>query len=111
VKLRLLMLVKAISAQEAITIAFFRGQVTKRLVEAGPQKGAMAAIGIGRTEAIPFLVQGVVIACENSPNSVTISGDKTAVDGLVDRLKVERPDVFVRHLRVEIAYHSRKLPF
>lgn len=68
----------------------------------------MAALGLGRDEAIPFLDQGVVIACENSPNSVTISGDKTAVDGVVDRLKVERPDVFARHLQVEIAYHSRR---
>lgn len=96
----------AISAREAIITAFYRGHVTKSIAKVKPQRGSMAAVGLGRTEASSLLVPGVVIACENSPNSVTLSGDKDALDGVVDRLKSDRPDIFVRTLHVELAYHS-----
>jgi acyl transferase domain-containing protein len=97
----------AISARQAIITAFYRGQVAKQLAKIKPPRGAMAAVGLGRDKALPFLVPGVIIACENSPNSVTLSGDKDALDEVVDRLKLERPDLFVQPLRVELAYHSR----
>jgi acyl transferase domain-containing protein len=95
---------KAITAEAAIIIAYYRGKVTKTKTRAG----AMAAIGLGREEVAKFLVDGVVIACENSPQSITLSGDADQLDKVLETLKQEQPDVFCRLLKVEMAYHSRK---
>lgn len=94
----------AISMRAAMAIACMRGstaQMSTRL-------GGMAALGLGREEALPILEDGVVIACENSQRSSTLSGDLVQVQKVVAKLKEERPDVFVRMLKVEKAYHSRK---
>lgn len=92
-----------ITSEAAITVAYYRGQVTK--LQTRP--GGMAVIGMGRKEIISYLVRGVVIACENSPRSVTLSGDQEQLDGIVKRVNAEQPEVSVRHLKVEMAYHSR----
>jgi acyl transferase domain-containing protein len=90
-----------LSMQEAIIIAFYRGHVTKQSLG-----GGMAAIGLGADDLSEFLVEGVVLACENSPNSSTISGDSSKVKEVADAIKQKLPDVFVRVLKVEMAYHS-----
>ncbi len=94
----------AISANTAIIIAYHRGQVTKKHI----RPGGMVAVGMGQDMVIPYLVKGVGIACENSPNSVTLSGDKKQLNGIVDTITAERPETFIRHLKVQMAYHSRK---
>lgn len=96
---------KAITAEAAIIIAYYRGQVTKARTRAG----AMAAVGLGREGIVSFLQDGVVIACENSPKSVTLSGDANKLDCVLERLKREQPDVFCRLLKVEKAYHSHHM--
>ena len=95
---------KAITAEAAIVIAYYRGEVTKN----NTRLGAMAAVGLGRKGVSRFLVNGVVIACENSPKSVTLSGDKDQLHRVLEVLKQEQPNVFCRLLKVEMAYHSRK---
>jgi acyl transferase domain-containing protein len=92
----------AITAAEAITVAYYRGQVAK----AQTRPGGMAAVGLGRDEMEKYLVKGVVIACENSPSSVTLSGDVEELDGLLQMLKEQQPEIFARRLQVEMAYHS-----
>jgi acyl transferase domain-containing protein len=67
----------------------------------------MAAIGLGQVAASQYLETGVVVACENSPQSVVISGDKDVLFQVMDRILQERPDTFTAHLDVETAYHSR----
>ena len=62
---------------------------------------------MGRDQVAKYLVAGVVIACENSPSSVTLSGDKKQLNNLVSKITAEQPDAFVRHLKVEMACHSR----
>ena len=94
-----------LSLQAAITISYYRGFITKGKT----MKGGMAAVGLGADEIANFLSDGVIMACENSSSSVTISGDLDVVDGIIKRLKKELPDVFVRKLKVNMAYHSRKL--
>ncbi|KAL5392876.1 hypothetical protein DPSP01_000571 [Paraphaeosphaeria sporulosa] len=96
---------KAISAEAAIVIAYYRGMVTRTKTCAG----AMAAIGLGREEVARFLVDGVVVACENSPKSVTLSGDAEKLDQVMTIMKKDLPDVFCRHLKVEMAYHSHHM--
>ncbi|KAF7113795.1 hypothetical protein CNMCM5793_004850 [Aspergillus hiratsukae] len=93
----------AISASTAIAVAYFRG----RAMDALTTRGAMAAVGLGPTEMKPYLKEGVVIACENSPKSVTISGDEQVLDSILKALEVE--EIFCRRLAVKVAYHSHHM--
>ena len=72
------------------------------------QRGSMAAIGLGAHEMDEYMEPGVVIACENSQLSVTVSGDSEQVDKVVNNIKEKRPGVLARPLLVEKAFHSRK---
>lgn len=93
----------AITAEDAIKIAYFRGQVSKTL----KTEGGMAAVGLSRDIVAEYLEDGVIIACENSPESVTISGDKPLVTKVLARISEARPGALCRVLRVTVAYHSR----
>ncbi|KAF9880614.1 hypothetical protein CkaCkLH20_01656 [Colletotrichum karsti] len=94
----------ALTAKEAIVGAYLRGQAANLQ----DKKGAMAAVGLGRAEVKPFLVDEphVVIACENSPQSVTLSGDYDIVQSTLARIRDAHPDITARLLKVEKAYHS-----
>jgi len=94
----------SITASDAIKAAYYRGKVTKSLNLARP--GAMAAIGLGRSAVSSFLVPGVIIGCENSPDSVTLTGDARKVEAVVKEIKQENPETLARLLRVSCAYHS-----
>ncbi|KAF7554946.1 hypothetical protein G7Z17_g2570 [Cylindrodendrum hubeiense] len=91
-----------ISMADAITIAYYRGYVATRQT----LTGAMAAVGMGASDLSEYLCKGVVVACENSPNSSTISGDAGKVREVVEAIKKDLPDMFARELKVGIAYHS-----
>lgn len=94
----------AIDVEDAIVIAYLRGQATKSL----SKPGAMAAVGKGAEWVRELLPEGVVVACQNSGSSTTVSGDSDAVMAFIDRVKEVDAEAFVRLLRVEQAYHSRK---
>lgn len=98
---------EVLTASEAMIIAYYRGQVTKRQTK----PGGMAAIGLGKNEVTDYLKSQVVIASENSPESVTISGDVDQVDAIVAEIKSDHPDILARRLHVEMAYHSGKTPW
>ncbi|KAH8648631.1 hypothetical protein BX600DRAFT_389283 [Xylariales sp. PMI_506] len=95
----------AITQKNAMAIAFHRGVVSK----AQTRTGAMAAVGLGWEEARDVLVPGVVVACDNSPGSVTISGDSAPLEKVVADIKQTRPDVSVTVLKVDKAYHSHHI--
>nr|ALQ32752.1 putative polyketide synthase [Fusarium anthophilum] len=95
----------AISSQEPITIAYYRGYVNQQY----KRDGGMAAVGMGAQEVTPYLVDGVTVACENSPQSVTLSGDKGALGEVCQKIKEQLPDCFIRQLKVNIAYHSHHM--
>ncbi|KAI1873220.1 uncharacterized protein JN550_003473 [Neoarthrinium moseri] len=95
----------ALTAREAILIAFFRGLISKSQT----RPGGMAAVGIGCKEVERFLVPGVVMACDNSPNSVTISGDTDKLQIVLDEIKRHLPAVLTAILKVEKAYHSHHM--
>lgn len=94
----------ALSAKDAIIAAFYRGQVCKT----AKKTGGMAAVGLGKEAVSPYLASGVRVACENSGSSVTLSGDLEVLKNVMAKIKEARPDVLVRKLQVEMAYHSRK---
>lgn len=94
----------AITTAEAMIIAYYRGVITKEQTLVG----GMAAIGLGPKDVAFYLEPGVVVACQNSPNSTTISGDLDRLRTVVERVKSKNPDVLARELKVDMAYHSRK---
>ncbi|KAH4115563.1 hypothetical protein HBI55_203610 [Parastagonospora nodorum] len=95
----------AITAKAAISIAYYRGQAPPHAT----QVGGMAAIGLGADEARPLLVPGAVVACENSPHSCTISGDRAAVEEVVRSVAQHHAGVLARMLKVESAFHSHHM--
>ncbi|KAL2844526.1 hypothetical protein BJY01DRAFT_248143 [Aspergillus pseudoustus] len=92
----------AITARSAIIIAYYRGNLARQ----AEGKGAMAAVGLGREDVTRYLEDGVIIGCENSPNSVTLSGDSPVIDRVTAAISKDLPDVLCRRLRVSTAYHS-----
>lgn len=94
--------------RDAIAVAYFRGQVSAGLV--GLNSGMMA-VGCSAERAKKLLLDHkeltggqVTVACINSPGSVTLSGNSSALDKLRGVLEEEK--VFARRLQVEVAYHS-----
>ncbi|GLB14914.1 type I Iterative Polyketide synthase (PKS) [Aspergillus tubingensis] len=96
----------AITARAAIIIAYYRGLAVKKQADG---KGTMAAVGLSPDGVRPYLQDGVVIACHNSPHSVTLSGDLHAMGSVTDRIKTEIPEVLCRRLKVSTAYHSHHM--
>ncbi|KAJ8130650.1 hypothetical protein O1611_g2979 [Lasiodiplodia mahajangana] len=93
---------EGLTAAEAITVAFYRGLKAK----ASSRRGGMAAIGLSYAEAQKHLVPGVTIACDNSSNSVTLSGDADKLEQVVTDIKAYHENVLATILKVEKAYHS-----
>ena len=94
---------RALSFREALIISYYRGYVAKQ----ASSSGGMAAVGLGATAVSNFLKDGVVIACENSSKSVTLSGDVEKLEKVLIAIKKSKPDVLARTLKVDMAYHSR----
>lgn len=99
----------ALSRKDAWTIAYYRGLLSSRMLSRfSDLKGAMVAVGSSEANAEKVIRQvapgDVVVACINSPNSVTLSGNKDSI------LKLEQEfheqDIFARRLKVKNAYHS-----
>lgn len=86
--------------------AYYRGFVCKNPLS---KAGGMVAVGLGKTAVEPFLAPGVGIACDNSNASVTLSGDADVLEKVSDEIKTKQDQVFIRALRVEMAYHSGKM--
>jgi NADPH:quinone reductase-like Zn-dependent oxidoreductase len=98
-----------ITLEDAMAVAYYRGQVAASIQSKHSNvRGAMLAVGAGPAEVkktIKLLgLNGVGVACENSPNSVTVSGDDEAIDALAAAF--ESQNLFQRKLRVDVAYHS-----
>jgi acyl transferase domain-containing protein len=94
---------QSMTADQAILVAYYRGQVTKYHIGAG----GMAAIGLGREAVLEFLEEGVMVACENSSQSVVVSGGEDALVRVLHRINMNQPGIFTSRLDVEVAYHSR----
>ncbi|WP_449657451.1 type I polyketide synthase, partial [Streptomyces winkii] len=75
-----------------------------RLMEALPEGGAMVAIEAAEDQVAPLLTDGVSLAAVNGPSSVVVSGEREAVERLVDRLAEGGRKT--RRLLVSHAFHS-----
>ncbi|KAK4508763.1 hypothetical protein PRZ48_002502 [Zasmidium cellare] len=101
----------ALTFSEALGVIYYRGLLTEKHQHASQRKGAMLAAGISSSTAQLYLESlgpgRAVVACINSPESVTISGDEDAVVE-IEALLV-RDGHFARRLKIDAAYHSHHM--
>lgn len=95
-----------LSASQAILVAYFRGYAVAQM----QSKGQMLAAGLS-PDAAKALIEGqglqshVRVACVNSPESITLSGNVDAVESLL--VELQNQHKFVRKLETDgRAYHS-----
>uniref|UniRef100_A0A673J4D6 Fatty acid synthase n=1 Tax=Sinocyclocheilus rhinocerous TaxID=307959 RepID=A0A673J4D6_9TELE len=92
----------SLSHSETILAAYWRGRCIK---EASLPPGGMAAVGLTWEECKAQCPQGVVPACHNSEDTVTISGPRDSVSKFVAQLK--ESGVFAKEVRsAGVAFHS-----
>ncbi|XP_033896426.3 fatty acid synthase-like [Acipenser ruthenus] len=92
----------SLSHSEAVLAAYWRGRSIK---EAKLPPGGMAAVGLTWEECKAQCPQGVVPACHNAEDTVTISGPQESVSQFVAKLKEE--GVFAKEVRsAGVAFHS-----
>ncbi|KAK8069391.1 polyketide synthase [Apiospora phragmitis] len=99
----------AITIEEAMTSAYYRGHYATALKATHQHlNGGMLAVGKSSAEVKELIAahryQDIGVACENSPNSVTVSGQQDSLDQL--SAKLESQGIFNRKLRTDVAYHS-----
>ncbi|KAI1734273.1 PKSN polyketide synthase for alternapyrone biosynthesis [Xylaria scruposa] len=96
-----------ITHRDAIKLAYVRG-ITSAAVS---KQGAMMAAGLSQDDAKMYLERvapgSAVVACVNSPSSVTLSGDVDAIDQL--ETIISGDGKFARKLKVTTAYHSHHM--
>ncbi|OJJ67584.1 hypothetical protein ASPBRDRAFT_135268 [Aspergillus brasiliensis CBS 101740] len=109
-----------ITQKLAWRLAYFRGVCSAKLdrdgylADSGERiSGAMMAVGLSQVAGEELLsahrhvVSSVAIACINSPQSLTLSGNEDAINYL--QAVLEEQKIFARKLRVRVAYHSRHM--
>ncbi|EHK97083.1 putative Lovastatin nonaketide synthase [Glarea lozoyensis 74030] len=102
----------ALSKKDAWRVAYFRGVFSGRLPTTHPElQGTMMAVSLSESTAQRYVEKlktgKAVVACINSPTSVTISGDATAIDEIEEIFK--QNDVWCRKLKIKTAYHSHHM--
>lgn len=102
----------SLSQESAIKVAFYRGSLAAKFAKGSVNQRAMASVAMSEDTINPYLEEVVAhsggarltIGCVNSPNNVTVTGDLSCVDALVDLMGEK--GVFARKLQVNVAYHS-----
>ncbi|WP_084454064.1 type I polyketide synthase, partial [Mycobacterium interjectum] len=89
-----------LSLADAACVVAARGRLMARL----PAGGAMVAVAAAEAEVASLLTEGVSIAAVNGPEAVVVSGERGAVDAVVDRLATQGRRV--HRLAVSHAFHS-----
>ncbi|RYP20567.1 hypothetical protein DL765_002724 [Monosporascus sp. GIB2] len=101
----------ALTKEDAWKAAYYRGLLCSQQEQKGSKPGSMMAVGASRSRAQEFVDRvrhgSCVVACVNSPTSVTVSGDSEAVAEARDML--EKEGIFARPLKVQAAYHSHHM--
>jgi acyl transferase domain-containing protein len=101
----------ALTFQEALGIVYLRGTLAEKYQGTSVNRGAMMAAGLGAQDATKYakrLTKGkAVVACVNSPGSVTLSGDSDAIEELEGQLQTD--GIFARRVKVNAAYYSHHM--
>ncbi|KAB8212294.1 hypothetical protein BDV34DRAFT_1922 [Aspergillus parasiticus] len=102
----------ALSINDAMKIAYYRGVCATEVTRIEQRSGAMIAVGLSEADTRAYMDRvwdvhnrrGIYIACINSQKSVTVSGDADQVEILGRLLNAD--NVFARKLKIPVAYHS-----
>lgn len=100
-----------LTSAQAIITAYYRGYVVGK--SETKVRGAMMAVGLGKDDAnaeiVQLNIQGAIkVACINSPESVTISGDEPAIEKLQAALSPR--GILARKINTNgRAYHSHHM--
>lgn len=105
----------ALSAEDCWKVAFHRGHLAEEINSLHPEvDSGMLAVGLSQADTEAYIGklpvsegQVLSVACVNSSQSVTVSGDRSLIDQLEEVLKAEK--VFARKLAVKNAYHSKHM--
>ena len=106
---------RALPISMCMSIAYHRGMSVINLSRSFSYlNGSMMALGVDEAEARTLVKQSqgegcAIIACVNSPKSVTISGDETRLVQL--KSLADAKGIFNRFLRTGVAYHSPHMQF
>lgn len=100
-----------ISFESALAIAYFRGYWALKVMNNPSTQGTMLALGASAEQANMLIDESgagyATIAATNSPASVTLSGDRDKIDRIEAAAQLQ--GLFVRKLKVSIAYHSQHM--
>ncbi|CAH0050712.1 unnamed protein product [Clonostachys solani] len=102
----------AMSYRQVMAYSYYRAVLAANKDFQGPVKGGMIAVGLGHDETQSYLERltsggKAVIACVNSPSSITVAGDVSAILELEELANAE--GVFARRLKVDTAWHSHHM--
>src|SRR5580765_3010792 len=93
----------AFTLEQTIMAAYYRG---KSLADSDLVQGAMAAIGLNWEEAKKICPPDISLPCDNSADSVTISGPVVSLKKFVEVLKSK--NIFAKMVKCSgIAFHSK----
>ncbi|KAF4622818.1 hypothetical protein G7Y89_g14207 [Cudoniella acicularis] len=87
--------IAALSLRDAMAATYFRGLITAQHLATVTKRapGGMLAVGLGALDPQPYVdaitASKVVIACENSPSSVTLAGDMEGIEELMAKFTAE----------------------
>uniref|UniRef100_A0A0N4ZTR7 Fatty acid synthase n=1 Tax=Parastrongyloides trichosuri TaxID=131310 RepID=A0A0N4ZTR7_PARTI len=96
----------SLSREQTMELAYYRG--TSIMASKLPILGGMAAVGLSWEEAERRCPEGVVPACHNGAESVTISGNADKIKEMVDELTKE--GVFAKYVDTSgIPFHSPQM--
>lgn len=94
-----------------MAIAYARGGLASDSNRQLARKGGMMAVGLSAKDSQKYLSRvsngKVVVACENSPSSITLSGDVCGLDQMEFILRQQ--NIFARRLKVDAAWHSHHM--
>ncbi|KAF7953322.1 hypothetical protein EAE96_006533 [Botrytis aclada] len=104
-----------LSFESACKVAFFRGQMAKKIRQNCKHPRAMLSINLAESEAQLYITkilglfnpESLTIACVNSPSNVTLSGLESDIDLIQQRLNTD--GMFGRKLNTGVAYHSPQM--
>ncbi|KAH7340064.1 hypothetical protein BKA66DRAFT_479325, partial [Pyrenochaeta sp. MPI-SDFR-AT-0127] len=97
---------------DAIRIAYYRGYLARLATNKSGERGAMMAVGTSLEDAqelcdLEDFGGQICVAAHNSPNSITLSGDRDAIARAKAIFDEEKR--FARLLKVDTAYHSHHM--
>lgn len=100
-------------------VAYYRGVLSSKVVRTTSIRHSMISIGLSpanansqileleREQPQRFKSMDITISCVNSPSNVTVSGPMDKLSLL--SLHLQKKKIFVRQLRVNLAYHSPQM--